>query len=245
MDDALATHFGHVFSRDPLLAFKEDLHAADISKTQLSDGLASNLYQSVRFKMPRNDAGFLIEFRPMEAQISDNAAFAVFTVLLSKTILAMDLNFYVPLMKVEENITSAIQIAAATRGRFWFSTNWLERATPDSGDVDDESPVELFSADEIINGPIASSRKPSCPGIIPLIKDWMASTSEIDAETARQLSGYLDVVSGRAAGTRPTDATCIRQFVRQHPSYKHDSSVPEDVVYDLIRECLRRVGIFG
>jgi glutamate--cysteine ligase catalytic subunit len=43
----------------------------------------------------------------MEVQMTDfeNAAFAVFTVLLSRAILAFNLNFYVPISKVHTHIS--------------------------------------------------------------------------------------------------------------------------------------------
>ena len=32
-------------------------------------------------------------------------------------------------------------------------------------------------------------------------------------------------------------ATWIREFVRSHPSYKHDSVVSQEINYDLIKAC--------
>lgn len=46
--------------------------------------------------------GWRVEFRPCEVQITDfeNAAFTVFIVLLTRTILSFGLNLYMPLSKV-------------------------------------------------------------------------------------------------------------------------------------------------
>ena len=58
----------------------------------------------MRFKPPppNSPIGWRVEFRSMEVQITDfeNAAFAVFVVLLSRAIMAFNLNFYVPISKV-------------------------------------------------------------------------------------------------------------------------------------------------
>jgi len=58
----------------------------------------------MRFKPPppNSNIGWRVEFRSTEVQITDfeNAAFAVFIVLLSRTILSYGLNFYVPISKV-------------------------------------------------------------------------------------------------------------------------------------------------
>lgn len=58
----------------------------------------------MRFKPPppNSSIGWRVEFRSMEIQITDfeNAAFAVFIVLLTRAILSYSLNFYIPISKV-------------------------------------------------------------------------------------------------------------------------------------------------
>ena len=58
----------------------------------------------MRFKPPPPDStlGWRVEFRPLDVQITDfeNAAFVVFVILLTRTILSFNLNFYVPITKV-------------------------------------------------------------------------------------------------------------------------------------------------
>ena len=62
----------------------------------------------MRFKPPpaNSDIGWRVEFRSMEVQMTDfeNAAFALFIVLLSRAILSFSLTFYVPISKVSEFI---------------------------------------------------------------------------------------------------------------------------------------------
>jgi glutamate--cysteine ligase catalytic subunit len=63
-----------------------------------------------------------VEFRVCEVQISDfeNAAFACFVVLLTRAILSFNLNFYIPISKVDENTRVAQTRDAARKGKFYF-----------------------------------------------------------------------------------------------------------------------------
>jgi glutamate--cysteine ligase catalytic subunit len=58
----------------------------------------------MRFKPPppNADIGWRVEFRSMEIQLTDfeNAAFAIFIVLLTRAMLSFNLNFYIPMSKV-------------------------------------------------------------------------------------------------------------------------------------------------
>ncbi|KAL9023562.1 MAG: hypothetical protein Q9180_008183, partial [Flavoplaca navasiana] len=74
-----------------------------------------------------SDIGWRVEFRPMEIQMTDfeNAAFTVFIILLSRTILHFDLNLYMPISMVDENMERAHQRDAVNRQRFYFPANPL------------------------------------------------------------------------------------------------------------------------
>ena len=63
----------------------------------------------------------------MEVQLTDyeNAAYALFVVLLTRTILSFDLNFYLPLSKVDENLKRAQKRNAVGEGKFWFRKHVL------------------------------------------------------------------------------------------------------------------------
>ena len=67
--------------------------------------IQSTNWQTLRFKPPppNSSIGWRVEFRSMEVQMTDfeNAAFAVFVVLLSRAILSFNLNFYIPISKVD------------------------------------------------------------------------------------------------------------------------------------------------
>ncbi|KAI9834577.1 MAG: Zn finger-containing GTPase- Activating Protein for ARF [Sarea resinae] len=128
MDPLLATHFAHLFIRDPIVIFSEDLQSLDLSKTDHFENLQSTNWQHMRFKPPPADnesIGWRVEFRPMEIQMTDfeNAAFAVFMVLITRAVLSFDLNFYIPIQKVTENMQTAHKRNAVLEERFWFRKN--------------------------------------------------------------------------------------------------------------------------
>lgn len=258
MDDLLATHFAHLFIRDPIVIFAEDLKALDLNKTDHFENLQSTNWQHMRFKPPPHDTdiGWRVEFRPMEIQITDfeNAAFSIFIVLITRAILSFDLNFYIPIPRITENMETAHARNAILEQKFYFrndplpprptkasgasgTTTPAQASRPPSpvGPVEDE--YSLMSIDEIINGqhlPSESSTAGGFPGLIPLVESYLNSVN-VDVETRCELARYLDLIRKRASGQLWTGAKWIREFVRGHAEYTGDSVVGEGVCYDLVR----------
>ncbi|KUJ18009.1 glutamate-cysteine ligase-like protein [Mollisia scopiformis] len=258
MDSVLATHFAHLFIRDPIVIFAEDLQELDLSKTDHFENLQSTNWQHIRFKPPPagNDIGWRVEFRPMEIQVTDfeNAAFSVFMVLITRAILSFDLNFYIPIQRTDENMETAHRRDAVLNDKFYFRKNpfptraprpysanggsssgtntpaTISRPPTPTGPVEDE--YELMSIDEIMNGSPSSSSN-DFPGLIPLVESYLDSMN-VDVETRCELAAYLDLIRKRANGTLWTAAKWIRDFVANHGEYKGDSVVGEKVNHDLI-----------
>lgn len=265
MDDRLATHFAHLFIRDPIVIFKEDLEHLDMTKTDHFENIQSTNWQHMRFKPPPadNSIGWRVEFRPMEIQVTDfeNAAFTVFIVLITRVILSFDLNFYIPIVKVDENMEIAHRRDAVLQEKFYFRKTPFTVRTPRAsgtstpnpantvgggisrpptplGPVEDE--YRLMSVNEIINGTAATkegstgdSDDEGFPGLIPLVESYLDSVN-MDVVTRCELATYLDLIRKRASGELWTAAKWIREFVAGHPSYKFDSVVPEDINKDLV-----------
>ena len=255
MDDRLATHFAHLFIRDPIVVFAEDLKTLDLSKTDHFENLQSTNWQHMRFKPPPpdKDTGWRVEFRPMEIGITDleNAAFSVFLVLITRAILSFDLNFYIPIPLTTKNMETAHARDAVLNQKFHFRINPLPsrqprvngltsgRCTPihgisrpptPTGPVDDEH--TLMTVDEIING---QSDEDGFPGLMTLVESYLESIN-VDVETRCALARYLDLIKKRASGELWTNAKWIRHFVRSHPEYQRDSVVTRSMNYDLIKE---------
>ncbi|KJA27880.1 hypothetical protein HYPSUDRAFT_83574 [Hypholoma sublateritium FD-334 SS-4] len=124
LDDLLSKHISHLFIRDPLVVFSETIDQDDASSSDHFENIQSTNWQTLRFKPPppNSPIGWRVEFRSMEVQMTDfeNAAFAVFVVLLSRAILSFHLNLYVPISKVDENMARAQKRDASASGKFYF-----------------------------------------------------------------------------------------------------------------------------
>ncbi|KAI8365960.1 glutamate-cysteine ligase-domain-containing protein [Radiomyces spectabilis] len=228
IDDLLAKHISHLFIRDPLVIFKEFLDLDDENSADHFENLQSTNWQTVRFKPPppNSDIGWRVEFRSMEVQLTDfeNAAFAVFIVLLTRVILSFGLNFYMPISKVDANMQTAHHRGAAVNEQFYFRKNVFPSNTDEENDD-----YELMTMNEIING-----KEHGFPGLVPLIHSYLNSTN-IDIETRCKISSYLSLISKRASGELMTGASYLRHFVMNHPDYQNDSVVSPSINYDLIK----------
>ncbi|KAF2432382.1 GCS-domain-containing protein [Tothia fuscella] len=257
MDNLLATHFAHIFIRDPIVVFAEDLKELDLLKSDHFENLQSTNWQHMRFKPPpsgTDDIGWRVEFRPMEIQITDfeNAAFSIFMVLITRAILSFDLNFYVPIPRVTENMETAHRRDAVLNERFWFRKDPFPRKatgrselgsrpasrpasrppTPPLGPVEDE--YELMSVDEVINGQRPGQGSGEFPGLIPLVENYLNSMN-VDVETRCELAQYLDLIRKRADGRLWSGAKWMRDFVSKHAEYEKDSAVGDGIQYDLVK----------
>ncbi|KIW22298.1 glutamate-cysteine ligase [Cladophialophora immunda] len=139
MDNLLATHFAHLFIRDPIVIFSEDLKALDPEGSNHFENIQSTNWQHMRFKPPPPDAdiGWRVEFRSMEIQITDfeNAAFAIFIVLVTRAILSFDLNLYIPIPRTTENMETAHLRDAVMKEKFWFRKDPFPKKSPKQSPV--------------------------------------------------------------------------------------------------------------
>lgn len=267
----LATHFAHLFIRDPIVVFAEDLKELNLDAADHFENLQSTNWQHMRFKPPPpgSDTGWRVEFRSMEIQLTDfeNAAFSIFIVLVTRAILSFDLNFYIPIARVTENMETAHARDALRKEQFWFRKNPFpekptkgadepgsrapSRPASPKGPVEDE--FTLMSIDDIVNGqtspsngavssgPATTSVKApdeTFPGLIPLVESYLDSVN-VDVETRCELAKYLSLISKRASGELWTAAKWLRGFVRDHEEYKGDSAVNEKMTYDLVKAAER------
>ncbi|XP_037932315.1 glutamate--cysteine ligase-like [Teleopsis dalmanni] len=241
IDDLLAQHVAHLFIRDTVSLFSEKVHQNDEEDTDHFENIQSTNWQTMRFKPPppNSSIGWRVEFRPCEAQISDfeNAAFVCFVVLLTRVILSYQLNFLIPISKVDENMQTAQKRDACRKEKFWFrkahhrarapELNGTVNGTKENGVNGYDENYELMTIGEIFNG------KPNTfPGLVPLIRSYLQSM-EVDTDTHCTIEQYLRFIQKRASGEFVTTATWIRTKVLQHPDYKKDSIVSDSINYDL------------
>lgn len=248
-DELLAKHFAHLFIRDPIVIFQELLDQDNKTSSDHFENIQSTNWQTMRFKPPPpgSDIGWRVEFRPMEVQFTDfeNASFSIFIVLVTRAILSYNLNFYIPISKVDENMKVAHHRNGILSEKFWFRTDVFRDVEDHSSNSSGDSPsnssseevqdsamegkYEQLSIHEIING--CSS---GFPGLIPIVRQYLQSVN-VDMETLCSLEKHLSLVSKRASGELVSDATWIREYIRGHPGYKFDSVVTPEIHYDLVK----------
>lgn len=225
MDDVLANHFGHLFIRDPIVIFDEDVHQDDTQRMDHFENIQSTNWQTLRFKVPAQNSGpnsgkpgWRVELRPMEIQLTDfeNAAYSVFSILLSRMIVNTNLDWYLPISLVEINMKRAHSRDAINREKFYFKI-------PDNGKI-----VEL-TTNEIFNG----SAEHEWLGYIPMVKQFIAEDYGKEGSTNERLNDYLTLISGRASGEIKTIARVLRELVMDHPEYQNDSIINDKINYDI------------
>jgi len=239
IDESLARHVAHLFIRDPLVMYEGLIELDDNTRSDHFENIQSTNWQTVRFKPPPpgSSISWRVEFRPLEVQLTDfeNAAFSVFIVLLTRAIMAFDLNLYEPISLVDINMKRAHRRDAINKEKFWFrkccSKGGVE--SEDEQDCDDDtSGYEEMTIDEIING-----SDPACGvqrvGLVGLIGVYLDSIGIGEVERAH-IDRYLELIKRRASGELISAATWQRRFVRSHPDYKNDSIVSHTIAHDLI-----------
>lgn len=222
----LAKHFAWLFIRDPLVIYFELVEQDNTISSDHFENIQSTNWQTMRFKPPPpgNDSiGWRVEFRPMEVQPTDfeNAAFSVFMVLLTRIILAYDLNLYMPISLVDENMQRAHIKDSLRSQQFHFPCDPYRGGT-------EMGEIAQLSVDEIING------GQKFPGLANLIDKYLDSM-DTDENTRGQLFEYIKLIRMRASGKLLTPATWMRNFVQKHPDYQQDSIVTPTISYDLLK----------
>ncbi|KAG8909970.1 hypothetical protein FRC00_009107 [Tulasnella sp. 408] len=209
MDDILAKHFASLYVHDPVVVFEDRLHQDDATSNEHFECIQSTVWQTLRFKPPPpgSNIGWRVELRTMEVQLTDfeNAAFAVFVVLLSRAMLKFGNT---------ENMSRAQKRDAVREQKFWFSCG-----------VHGEGGIEEMSLDQIVNGKASFIHK-----YLDSLPD--EDDSALERQTIEK---YLELIKRKANGSVKTTATWIRDFVRSHPEYKYDSVVTQTINYDLLK----------
>ncbi|CAG9108181.1 unnamed protein product [Plutella xylostella] len=237
IDRALALHVAHLFIRDTVSLFSEKVHQDDKNDTDHFENIQSTNWQTMRFKPPppNSPIGWRVEFRPCEAQLTDfeNAAYVCFVVLLTRVILSYQLNFVMPISKVDENMQRAQRRGACMNQTFWWRRD--VGAVPPRGAPPPPAPAEpADDYQEMTINDIVNGQENGFPGLIPLIESYL-SGMDVDADTHCSVQQYLKLIQKRASGEIPTMAAWTRDFVTKHPEYKQDSVVSDRITYDLLK----------
>lgn len=262
VDAILSRHIAHLFIRDPLVIFQDALRGeADNdsgSSTDHFETIQSTNWQSVRWKPPPPTQGPLdprigwrTELRTMEIQLTDfeNAAFTVFVVLLTRIILAFDLHLYIPISKLDENMRRAHARDGVHTQKFFFRKYMAtdgeeqEEGAKEGGREGAKAPglshclcEEVQEYEEMTISEIMTGKSTYFPGLIPLCYAYLEYI-ECDSHTGKKVGQYLELVRRRATGEVMTAASYMRNFVQEHPEYKHDSVISQSIAVDLMQHC--------
>lgn len=206
MDDLLATHFAHLFIRDPIVIFAEDLKELDPEGSNHFENIQSTNWQHMRFKPPPPDAdiGWRVEFRSMEIQMTDfeNAAFSIFIVLVTRAILSFDLNFYIPIPRTTENMETAHIRDAVLTQKFWFRKDPFPKRSPRPSPVLNgisEPPSPHQSATTTTASSSTYTSRPTTP---PGAKDVPSFGPVEDEYTQMTID---EIINGSNTSTGPAD----------------------------------------
>jgi len=219
VDDTMAKHISHLFIRDPLVIYKERITTVDDEKsTEHFENIQSTNWQNVRFKPPpvTEDMGFRVEFRTMEVQLTDfqNAAFVIFITLLSRAILYYELDLYMPLSKVDQNMQLAHKRNAVVSEKFYFRKSFRQNAVLNA--------IGLMSLKDIICG------NEYRLGLADICRRYLMAMSP-NQQTLEKVEDYIQHVERVASGTAVTCAEQLRTFVMNHELYKHDSVISDEL----------------
>lgn len=257
IDHQLSLHVATLFTRDPLVVYKELVDQNDQISTDHWENIQSTNWQSVRFKPPPPPSddevsfeytegsgrpmstGWRIEVRTMENQLDDfsNASFAVFVVLLARGMLTSDeVTFYTPISLVDENLRKAQFNDACHREKFCYPASIRESL----------GYFKAMTIDEIFNGP---------DGLVAIARHGLESILEgksYEPAQRTRLEDYISFVSERASGRLLTPAQWIRKFVQSHPEYQNDGLVTPAISHDLVmtvdqigKSLIRPSALFG
>jgi glutamate--cysteine ligase catalytic subunit len=105
------------------------------------------------------------------------------------------------------------------------------RTAPCAPGSSEENSYEEMTMSEIMTG-----KGDHFPGLIPLVNAYLDHIN-CDSVTLNRLTSYLDFIEQRATGQLVTPATWMRNYVRNHPAYKGDSVVSDEIAYDLMITC--------
>ncbi|CAF1015739.1 unnamed protein product [Brachionus calyciflorus] len=232
IDKSLASHISHLFIRDPIALFKEKLDVEDDEDVDSFENIQSTNWQSMRFKPPPlkdndNQIGWRVEFRPIELQFTsfENSAFCAFVIILVHAIKQFNLNFLMPISKIDENMQRAQKRNACLEQKFFFRNNIYDLEEKIQANCE----LVEMTLDEIING------NKMFKGLAQILLDYLSIIENVEVFTMCKLRQYLRLIQSRANGSLMTPARYIRKFIHNHPKYKHDSRVDDEINYDLIR----------
>lgn len=176
--------------------------------------------------------------------------------MINNIVAHFDLDFLMPISKIDENMDRAHLVDAASEQKFWFKMNILPTGKCYKYNILEESDFTLSNKchlvdpsqfkgciydeknhyileelyiHEILEGKESIKFK----GVYPLIEEYMEN-KKYEKEVVEEVRSYLNFLLMRAKGQIKTGARIIRDFVMSHPDYKQDSIITNKIAFDLV-----------
>ena len=248
ISENLSTHFCNLLVRDPLVVFDKKINITDENDMTHFENINSSNWNSLRFKLPRpadNDLSYKIEIRSCDLQITpfENSSIIHLVINLYNLIIKNKCNFIIPITKVDENYENGYEIDAINTKKFWWRINCFdEDKTKNIYNIndnnfnyieDEKNNIKLLSINEIFNG----SKEYNYPGILNVIKNDIIN-NYTDINKQKEMMKFITYLERKTKGELWTDAKYIRKFINDHPKYKKDSIINEEINFDLISHLL-------
>ncbi|EGR31102.1 hypothetical protein IMG5_117750 [Ichthyophthirius multifiliis] len=233
IDQRMLQHIGFLFIRDPLVVFEQKIEQDNSKSTSHFESIQSTNWNSVRIKPPPamdSKIGWRVEFRTMECQITDdeNAAFALLSSIFVRLFYQNNqINFYMPISKVDENFERAKLPNAIINQKFWFRTNVFDDGEPLLQEL--YLREIFFGKDDVFEGLFFISES--------IWEDFLSKAYKQSHQQYNKKSAFYkvwDFVKEKTFGKRKTLSSWIRDFVQNHPAYQKDSIINQDVNFDLV-----------
>jgi glutamate--cysteine ligase catalytic subunit len=215
-----------------------DFHSDVTPPTNTLDfeAIQSSNWNDMRLKPPpslESDLGWLVEFRCMDSPLTEiEKSIMTFICTLFFRVICdsrLDIDFYLPMSKVDENFKRAFQRNATTAHKFFFRKHFCPLL---KGFVQSDEVVEV-TLFEFFNG---SADFVGVKALFDLFVDLNASRFEpaTQQSIAAQLDAVLSFISDKCSGKIDTTPNFFRNYVFAHPDYKHDSLLSDSICTDLI-----------
>ncbi|XP_036172234.1 glutamate--cysteine ligase catalytic subunit isoform X5 [Myotis myotis] len=243
IDHLLAQHVAHLFIRDPLTLFEEKIHLDDANESdhfevQLTD-FENSAYVVFVVLLTRVILSYKLDFLIPLSKVDEN-------------------------MKVAQKRDAVLQgmfyfrkdICKAGGNAVVDGCGKAQQGAELAAEEHEE--YALMSIDTIINGKVGSCAPTACrpadthrqgahgiscfvqegvfPGLIPILNSYLENM-EVDVDTRCSILNYLKLIKKRASGELMTVAKWMREFIANHPDYKQDSVITDQINYSLILKC--------
>lgn len=254
-DAILARHITHLFIRDPLVLYENEMFVNNSLSSCHFDNIQGSNWMSVRWKPPLAsplesegddaahadadlydpDYSYKVEFRSLELQLTDfeNSAFLTFVILLSRAVIHYDVSLHMPISEVMDNFNRSKFCNAVMKQKFFFRSNVIisnKQPSDNKFQVPSNCSTIEMSMFEIMSG------NAHWIGMVPLIQKYLKEILLCDDVRYAKIDKYLSFLIQRSSGEIPTCAQWMRGYLENHPT-TNGNKISSQAVNELLILC--------